>query len=611
MKNKALETQINKCLAERAPLKSFITLGIDTSIRQAPRERQAIPFVCSTEGTKRDGNQILTSGWLLENYIKTGAPVQWCHSLRDPSIANAPGMRVDAGKRQLLCEVMFPDAGIYPFADQVYRLYSANPPVMKAGSVQWIPLEAEPNLDEQGRQIGWIFKRQELLEFSLCPVPADPEAIIRAVQQGIISSEEAGKLVWQATGTVPIIRINADLPVIKRQEGPLQEEEKGEDGDAEGQEEVPDAGQEEGRVDQPGETVGGGGEGAEEQRAVPANVSDKKADEGTAWSRPALKDFTSKAWGDLTASERRRIAGHFAWAASLPPERFTDLKLPHHRPSDGAIIWRGVSAAMAALLGARGGTDVPDGERRRVYGHLATHYRAFDKKPPEFRTFASIGELDRSLSTAEWECRDSVTLALLRVKLGEELGTEITQQSNQRGEILDALTNNPEIQLMDAFRAIHRAHGMMMEIIYNMKPGQEENEDRVDAMLDEYTMLTRPAWLTVANSPAKMVEGRSMSEWLGRALSQPEGETVERKPDRTDSTGDLGQEISEVFAQIRSKVEDNARQKTNGQQESGQENNTNPDESEPDDSYYKSFFEGAERAITRITKAFHHEGAAK
>ena len=607
---------ITKYISERTPLRACLVLGIDPATRQASRNRRAIPFVCSTEGTKRDGNQILSAGWLLENYLKTGAPVQWCHSLKEPSIANAPGMRVDAGRRQLLCEVIFPDEGVYPFADQIYRLYSAAPPVMKAGSVQWIPLEAEPNLDEQGRQIGWLYKRQELLEFSLCPVPADPDAIIRAVQQGIITSEEAGSLVWRVNGTVPVIKISYDPPVIggtRQRDFPEKGEGKGGNGDAEKQEEVPHAG-EEGKV---GESPGGSEEGGAEaelagkvsNRAVPTNVSDKRANEGTAWKAPTLRDFTAKSWADLTAAERRMIAGHFAWAATLPPERFTDLKLPHHQPSDGAIVWRGVAAGMAALLGARGGVDIPSGERRRVYGHLAAHYRAFNKTPPEFRTFGSIEELKRALETEEWICEDNTTLALLRVELGEELPRE---DKNQRGEILDALANDPQLQLMNAFRAIYQAHSMMMEITYKMAPGEEENEDRVDAMLDEYAMLTRSAWLTIANSPAKQAGERTAEDWLRRAVEgqhpqQAEKEAGKKEDGRGGDTliSGLDKDISETFTRARLDMED--RTQSRGANGAGKDQ----EEPEPDDYYYKSFFENAERSIGRITKALQHGEAAK
>lgn len=117
---------------------------------------------------------------------------------------------------------------------------------------------------------------------------------------------------------------------------------------------------------------------------VPEDVSEKTAPEDEPWEAPALSDFTDKRWDELSDAEKRRIAGHYAWAADMPPETFGDLKLPHHRPSDGAVVWRGVAAAMAALMGARGGVDIPKEDRRRVYNHLARHYEQFDREPPAF-----------------------------------------------------------------------------------------------------------------------------------------------------------------------------------------------------------------------------------
>ncbi|HUW09077.1 MAG TPA: hypothetical protein VM537_05070 [Anaerolineae bacterium] len=80
----------------------------------------------------------------------------------------------------------------------------------------------------------------------------------------------------------------------------------------------------------------------------------------------------------------------FAWFDSEKKETFEAYKLPHHDVADGSIVtvWNGVKAAMSALLGARGGTDIPEGDRRGVYDHLAKHYRQFDKEVPEFRAEA-------------------------------------------------------------------------------------------------------------------------------------------------------------------------------------------------------------------------------
>jgi hypothetical protein len=63
-------------------------------------------------------------------------------------------------------------------------------------------------------------------------------------------------------------------------------------------------------------------------------------------------------------------------------------KLPHHKIVGGkfAVVWRGVTAAMATLMGARGGVEIPATDRRAVYNHLANHYREYDREPPAYET---------------------------------------------------------------------------------------------------------------------------------------------------------------------------------------------------------------------------------
>jgi len=117
---------------------------------------------------------------------------------------------------------------------------------------------------------------------------------------------------------------------------------------------------------------------------VPKHIWEYKTDAKSSWKKPRLEDFTDKPWTELSASEKRSIAAHFAWAAEMPPEKFSDLKLPHHDPKSHNVVWNGVRAAMAALLGARGGTRIPKEDKKRVYNHLAKHYKEFDKEPPEF-----------------------------------------------------------------------------------------------------------------------------------------------------------------------------------------------------------------------------------
>lgn len=160
-------------------------------------------------------------------------------------------------------------------------------------------------------------------------------------------------------------------------------------------------------------------ESAQVRGVVPRDVSREKAPRGASWAKPTLADFTDSDWAELSAAEKNRIARHYAWAPKLPPEKFTDLKLPHHRPSDGAVVWRGVTAAMAALLG---GVQIPGEDRKRVYNHLAAHYRQFNVEPPEFKTY-SEAELAAILNPDEGQRDaappDGVDIAAFREALRE------------------------------------------------------------------------------------------------------------------------------------------------------------------------------------------------
>jgi hypothetical protein len=77
-----------------------------------------------------------------------------------------------------------------------------------------------------------------------------------------------------------------------------------------------------------------------------------------------------------------------AWYDSDNPEIKTSYKLPHHTAGDGnPANWRGVMTAMGALLGAQGGADIPEGDRKAVHNHLSKHYEQFGETAPELREY--------------------------------------------------------------------------------------------------------------------------------------------------------------------------------------------------------------------------------
>jgi cytochrome c-type biogenesis protein CcmH/NrfF len=115
--------------------------------------------------------------------------------------------------------------------------------------------------------------------------------------------------------------------------------------------------------------------------AIPPHTTEM-ADPELAWDGPAAVE--------MVESDRVKLRQMHAWVddADNPDAKFA-YKLPHHLP-DGRVVLRGVQAAMSRLMQSE--TDIPADERRRVYEHLAAHYRQFDLEPPEFHVAASAAE---------------------------------------------------------------------------------------------------------------------------------------------------------------------------------------------------------------------------
>lgn len=165
----------------------LIRKDIDFEIKAVgdPEER-TLEFIGSTADEDRYGDVIEVEGWDLKNYTKN--PVfLWAHDYHQPPVGKA--VKVEKVDNGLMFQVKFPTAEEYVFADTVYKLYLGG--YLQATSVGFRDMEREPITDKEGRQTGFRYKRQELYELSAVPVPANPHAVMMAVQKGIISEKEA------------------------------------------------------------------------------------------------------------------------------------------------------------------------------------------------------------------------------------------------------------------------------------------------------------------------------------------------------------------------------------------------------------------------------------
>ena len=139
------------------------------------------------------GDTIDPNGWDLTAY-NANPVILWSHDSSAPPIGRMIRTWVEAGR--LMGDVEFADAETYAFADDIFKLVQAG--FIKAGSVGFLPIDYVYSDDEQ-RPYGIDFTRQELLEFSITPVPANANALTQARAKGLSTGPLQGRIARATT----------------------------------------------------------------------------------------------------------------------------------------------------------------------------------------------------------------------------------------------------------------------------------------------------------------------------------------------------------------------------------------------------------------------------
>ena len=314
----------------------------------------------SDESQDRYGDRILVNGWMLEEYRKNPV-LLFGHDYASIAVGHALDIYQDAvgasGETRSRLRGVFLWSRSNPEAQILKGVYEDGD--MRAFSVGFIPESfLVPADDDERKELdlgpwGVLHERQTLLENSAVPVPANPNAIteegIKEFRSAIPKEELPGlKKLAQRLHSVnlevskglfeffPSTKTSVNLSA---ENTPPTELDKG---------------------------------------VVPTDVSKSKADEAEEWAVPTLGDFTEKTWEDSTEAEKRNIAGHYAWADASPASAYEQLSFPHHRAKDGAIVFKGVSAATEVIAKA----EMPATDKAGVKKHLRTHYAEFEKAVP-------------------------------------------------------------------------------------------------------------------------------------------------------------------------------------------------------------------------------------
>jgi len=366
----------------------FATMDYET--RDIDIDEKTLVVTISSKAKDRMGDVLDSRGVRLENYRKNPV-VLWAHDYKSKPIAKSLWQKVSSGK--IVAKPKFANT---PEATEIFNLYRDG--FLHAWSVGFIPEKFEPRFkkgkaedDESDETFeGYDISEWELLEYSAVPVPANPTALTNAYNQGKIKSPmlikafgldsiqpkiEPDKEIVGDAHTV--ISDEAEKKLLKEANAAIKtatfkycvcekcgywEDKKA--GDPCQDHKCPGC----------GAPLKGSNEKPEAKAAIPYKNLGKE-DEDAEWD----------AGQEVHDADTDDLKLMCAWYDSDKPDIKSSYKLPHHRAGTHKSVWRGVAAAMGALLGARGGVAIPAGDKKGVYNHLVGHYKEYDKEPPEFK----------------------------------------------------------------------------------------------------------------------------------------------------------------------------------------------------------------------------------
>jgi HK97 family phage prohead protease len=146
---------------------SIPSLPIEFESKQDRGPARTYRFVVSTDTVDRSNDTIDQSGWDLKSYRRNPVVLAF-HDASNWPVGKATKIGVEGGK--LVAEVLFADTHE---GRKAQALVDAG--MLKATSVGFLPTESKMSMERKG---GYDFTKQQLMEFSVVPVPANPDCLI-------------------------------------------------------------------------------------------------------------------------------------------------------------------------------------------------------------------------------------------------------------------------------------------------------------------------------------------------------------------------------------------------------------------------------------------------
>jgi HK97 family phage prohead protease len=162
---------LQKLLAEAPPASAINVSEKDHRINN----------VIMTNGTRdRYGDSLKPIGARFKNYLRNSV-LLWCHDSSIPPIGRTTNIR--ASSSDVRCDLIYAPGDIYPLAGTVFKLMQLG--FVNAVSIGLIPLKAALAKDRELPPGSLDIFEYEIIELSVCPVPANPDALVAGRSAGI------------------------------------------------------------------------------------------------------------------------------------------------------------------------------------------------------------------------------------------------------------------------------------------------------------------------------------------------------------------------------------------------------------------------------------------
>jgi HK97 family phage prohead protease len=151
--------------------------SVPFQLTEKTEDGKGFPWTFSTFDLDRFGERIDPHGWDFSRFLKNPV-IEWAHRYDIPAIGRAESLSVD--DKGLHGFIVFNSKDFDPFGWAIGERVRAG--VIRAGSVGFRVLEIEiPSKEDSKDGTSLIFRKQELLEFSICNVPANPFALAKTM----------------------------------------------------------------------------------------------------------------------------------------------------------------------------------------------------------------------------------------------------------------------------------------------------------------------------------------------------------------------------------------------------------------------------------------------